>query len=134
MTEPGGLPGRHRLPDAPEDDTDALPLVRPYARSRTAARVTHDLALETLVSTTELGHRLSRLLREPYGSACELCVSTVSVAELSAYLGRSIGDARELVDDLVNEELLHVHPPVGAYDPEARTVVLDRVLDGLDHL
>lgn len=133
MTEPDGTPGRHRVSDPAEGAGD-LPLVRPYARTRTSAPVSHELALETLVSTTELGRRLSRLLREPYGSACELCVSTVSVAELSAYLNLSIGTARELVDELVGEELLYAHPPVGAYDPESRTQVLDRMLGGLDRL
>ncbi|MEU4672834.1 DUF742 domain-containing protein [Amycolatopsis sp. NPDC023774] len=136
MTEPDGTPGRHRVSDPAEGagEPGDLPLVRPYARTRTPVHVSHELALETLVSTTELGRRLSRLLREPYGSACELCVSTVSVAELSAYLNLSIGTARELVEELVDDELLYAHPPVGAYDAQARTRVLDRMLGGLDRL
>ncbi|HWD00866.1 MAG TPA: DUF742 domain-containing protein [Amycolatopsis sp.] len=129
MTEPGATPGRHREPDA-----QALPLVRPYARSGAASHVTHELALETLVSTTDSGRRLSRLLREPYGSACELCVSTVSVAELSAYLGLSLGSARELVEVLVAEQLLQLHPTVGDYGPERRATVLGRMLDELGDL
>ncbi|WP_326568735.1 DUF742 domain-containing protein [Amycolatopsis rhabdoformis] len=133
MSEPDGTPGRHRVSDPGGFPEDGL-LVRPYARTRGPAQVSHELALETLVSTTELGRRLSRMLREPYGSACELCVSTVSVAELSAYLNLSIGTARELVEELLVEELLYVHPPVGAYDSEARTEVLGRMLGGLDRL
>ncbi|MGW4486827.1 DUF742 domain-containing protein [Amycolatopsis sp. NPDC004368] len=133
MSEPDGTPGRHRVSDPAELPEDGL-LVRPYARAHATARVSHELALETLVSTTEQGRRLSRMLREPYGSACELCVSTVSVAELSAYLNLSIGTARELVEELLAEELLYAHPPVGAYDTQARTEVLDRMLGGLDRL
>jgi hypothetical protein len=134
VTEPevpggGSLSGRHRLPDPGE-----APSVRPYARDRIPPRTQHQLALETLVSTTELGRRLRRLLWEQYGRVCDLCASTTSVVELSAHLGLPLGTTRTLVEDLLAEGLLRAHPPVAAYDSEARTEVLDRVLDGLDRL
>lgn len=133
MTEPevpgGSLSGRHRLPEGGEG-----PSVRPYARDRIPPRSQHQLALETLVSTTDLGRRLRRLLWEQYGRVCDLCASTTSVVELSAHLGLPLGTTRTLVEDLLAEGLLRAHPPVAAYDSEARTEVLDRVLDGLDRL
>ncbi|MGH9061241.1 MAG: DUF742 domain-containing protein, partial [Acidimicrobiales bacterium] len=87
MTDPevpgrGSPSGRHRLPDPGE-----APPVRPAAHDRIPPRIAHQLALETLVSTTELGRRLRRLLWEQYALVCELCASTMSVVELSAHLG-----------------------------------------------
>lgn len=134
MTEPevpgrGSPSGRHRMADPGEP-----PSVRPDAHEQIPPRSAHQLALETLVSTTELGYRMRRLLWEQYARVCELCASTMSVVELSAHLGLPLGTTRMLVEDLLAEELLRAHQPVGTYDSEARTVVLDRVLDGLDRI
>ncbi|MDT8915917.1 DUF742 domain-containing protein [Amycolatopsis sp. PS_44_ISF1] len=125
----GPATGRHRLPDPGEPAPD-----RPPAPGTIPPRTAHQLALETLVSTTEQGYRLRRLLWDRYARVCELCVATMSVVELSAHLGLPLGTTRTLVEDLLAERLLRAHQPVGTYASEARTEVLDRVLDGLDRL
>ncbi|GAA3544438.1 hypothetical protein GCM10022222_30160 [Amycolatopsis ultiminotia] len=97
-------------------------------------RLEHELALEMLVSATELGRRLHRLLRTPYDRACALCAEAIAVAELAARLDLTVGTTRALVGELIDDQLVEAHPPIGGYPPQARRDALDRVFSRLHDL
>ncbi|MEX2659828.1 MAG: DUF742 domain-containing protein [Acidimicrobiales bacterium] len=105
-------------------------LVRPYAVTggRTRSRPV-DLPLETLVTTTDEGHRSLTSLKFECRSIATLCREPVSVAEVAARVGVPLGVARVLVGDMTDDGHLEVHLPGGSERPDV--VLLERVLDGL---
>ena len=103
-------------------------LVRPYAITggRTRSRQSH-LAMEAIVVCSAEGSARTRLVLERRRIA-ELCVTPVSVAEISAHLEVPLGIARVLVGDMADEGLLQVSQPrTGRPD----IVLLERVLNGI---
>lgn len=116
---------------APNRPPSANRLVRPYAVTggRTRSRST-DLPLETLVSTTDDGHRALTSLQFERRSIATLCREPVSVAEVAARVGVPLGVARVLVSDMTDAGHLEVHLPAGA-GGRPDVVLLERVLEGL---
>ena len=118
--------------DAGEDDY-VRSIVRPYVVTGGRTRPRVDLALETLVQTTQLGraalsaaflHREQRLL-------LDLCDRGLhSVAEISAHLRLPFGVAQVVVADMAHQKVLTLYEPVAPTGPQA-TQLMERVLRGL---
>ncbi len=110
-------------------------LFRPYALTggRTVAAV--DLALETLVLTTETGRRALASVPSEQRTILRLCREAISVVEVAARLDVPLGVARVLVADLVVAGSVQLHgsalPDPGATGYRA---LLEKVLHGLDEL
>lgn len=98
-------------------------------RTRSAG---HELALETLVTSTEFGARFAVSLRMESQEIVAMSVRPLSVAEIGAALHVPIRVARVLVSDLADAGYLSVSQPVpvdvnGRPDRET----LERLLEGL---
>ncbi|WP_018687148.1 DUF742 domain-containing protein [Actinokineospora enzanensis] len=147
-----GRPARHRPhPAAEETDafvpvTAAIPtdlaswtddqwvvrpeshaLVRPYTWTGGRTHTRGDLALETLVSTTDATLATSWEHR----AVVDLCTHTRSVAEVAALLTIPLGVARILISDLATLGALTIHNHPHA-TPDL--TFMNRVLTGLRNL
>ena len=93
-----------------------------------------DLAVETLVSTSDEGRDLTSICSAEHAAIARLCTDMRSVAEVAALLSLPLGVARVLLADMIDTGLVHVHRnPVGWGDaPDL--ALLERVLDGLYRL
>lgn len=67
-----------------------------------------DLALDTLVQTSPLGHELLQVLPAEQASMLRLATDPVSIAEIGAHLHVHLGIARVLVSDLHARDLVAV--------------------------
>ena len=67
-----------------------------------------DLALDTLVQTSPLGHELLHALPAEQGAMLRLAREPVSIAEIGAHLHVHLGIARVLVSDLHARDLVAV--------------------------
>jgi hypothetical protein len=90
-----------------------------------------DLALETLVTTTDDGLALLPRLRFEQARIVELCQRPVSVVEVAASLEVPVGVARVLVSDLHADRMLTVHRPEVTSDGRPPRQILERLLNGL---
>jgi hypothetical protein len=89
-----------------------------------------DLAIETLIVTSELAaKRITELEAEEHEIA-SLCELPRSLAEVSALIHLPLGVSRVLVGDMVGDGLLNVQQHIGDID----VGVLERLLDGLRSL
>jgi Protein of unknown function (DUF742) len=115
--------------DTPPDDPRVVPV---YAITGGRTRASeNDLALETLVTTTNDGLASLHQLRFERARIVELCRQPVSVVEVAAHLGVPVGVARVLVSDLHADRMLAVHLPVATRDGRPPREILQRLLDGL---
>ena len=71
--------------------------VRPYAWTRGRTRPGYDLAIETLVSTSQRGRDQVASLQLEHRAVAELCEQTSSVAEVAALLSVPLGVATRLL-------------------------------------
>jgi Protein of unknown function (DUF742) len=118
-----------------DDDADAVPLVRPYSRTGGRTRSTLDLAIEALVSTSDLGHARSGQLDGTHQPIAELCTQSRSVAEVAALLRIPLGVARVLVGDMAGLGLVVVHKTAESDSSGGVPMALmERVLAGLHRL
>lgn len=115
--------------DEPEDFRF---IVRPYTWTRGRTRPVQDLAVETLVSTSDKGRDLTSVCSAEHAAIAGLCVDIRSVAEVAALLGLPLGVARVLLADMVDTGLVHVHRNPTGWGTEF--TLLERVLDGLYRL
>jgi Protein of unknown function (DUF742) len=90
-----------------------------------------DLALETMVTTTERGLASRALLRFEHVHIVDLCRTPISVVEVAAKLRIPVGVARVLVSDLHADDMLSIHRPPVTPEGRPRTEVLERLLKGL---
>jgi hypothetical protein len=104
-------------------------LIRPYARTGGRTRPTHELALETLISTAP--HARNRYLSREHRAIANLCVQPRSVAEVAALLTIPLGVARVLLGDLATNGAVRVHRSATSA-PDL--VLMHRVLAGLRRL
>jgi hypothetical protein len=112
-----------------DEDPRVVPV---YAITGGRTRSTgEDLALETLVSTTDDGLAWLPRLRFEQARIVELCQQPVSVVEVAAALGVPVGVARVLVSDLHAERMLTVHRPAVTRDGRPPREILERLLNGL---
>jgi hypothetical protein len=118
-----------------DDDADAVPLVRPYSRTGGRTRSNLDLAIEALVSTSDLGRARSGQLDGTHQPIAELCAQSRSVAEVAALLRIPLGVARVLVADMVGLGLVVVHRTAEVDATGGVPMALmERVLAGLHRL
>ncbi|GAA1237102.1 DUF742 domain-containing protein [Prauserella halophila] len=116
-----------------ETPSESSGLVRPYFRTKGRTRPSQDLAVETLISTSERGRRLDGVRVPEHKHICGLCLDTRSVAEVAALLKMPLGVVRVLVGDVAGLGLVLVH------SPNTNTMVgdrpsiefMERVLSGL---
>jgi hypothetical protein len=117
--------------DAPDDFRF---VVRPYSWTQGRTRPVQDLAVETLVSTSDEGRDLTSICSAEHAAIAQLCTDMRSVAEVAALLSLPLGVARVLLADMIDTGLVHVHRnPLGCGD-SPDLALLERVLDGLYRL
>ena len=116
---------------------DFRSIVRPYTWTQGRTRPVQDLAIETLVSTSDEGRSLTSLCSTEHAAIVELCTEIRSVAEVAALLALPLGVARVLLADVIDTGLVHVHRnSLGSlgWDRGPDLSLLERVLDGLYRL
>jgi hypothetical protein len=118
-----------------DDRADGLAArIRPYALTGGRTRGEQDLALETIVRTTPQGRAAHPRLDPAQARIVELCVEPLSVVEISAHVGMTLGVARVIVGDLAAAGLVGGNSAAGpGSTPQSRPDIklLERVLDGL---
>jgi hypothetical protein len=108
-------------------------LIRPYARTGGRTRPMHDLALESLISTTPNAAQPSTRHRTwEHRRIASLCIHPRSVAEVAALLAIPLGVARILLVDMATDGTVVVHGNGGHRAPDL--VLMNRVLAGLRRL
>jgi hypothetical protein len=108
-------------------------MVPAYALTQGRTRsVGRELALESLVTSTEYGRRNESTLQLESHTIVMMTARPISVAEIGAALQVPIGIARVLVSDLADAGYLTVSMPIGT-DANGRPhrQILERLLDGL---
>ncbi len=118
------------------DDQEARPggrVVPVYAFTGGRTRSNgSELAVEALVTVTDLATRQGSSLQVEYRSILEMVKAPVSVIEIGAMLGVPVGVARVLVSDLAHAGYLIVHAPPPSYaEGGPGQEILGRLLDGL---
>lgn len=108
--------------------------VRPYAWTRGRTKSGTDLAIETLVSTSERGRDQMGLLQMEHRSVAELCEQTRSVAEVAALLSLPLGVARVLLGDMAGLGVVTVHQTASSAGSVPDLALMERVLSGLRRL
>jgi hypothetical protein len=123
---------------APEpDDTVRGPeasAVRPYTWTRGRTKSGLDLAIETLVSTSQRGRDQIGLLQVEHRAVAELCEQTRSVAEVAALMSLPLGVARVLLGDMAGLGVVTVHQTASSAGNAPDLALMERVLSGLRRL
>ncbi|PRW62932.1 DUF742 domain-containing protein [Actinopolyspora mortivallis] len=127
------LPGQGTSPLG-GDGEDEGSLMRPYARTRGRTRSDYDLAVETLVSTSERGRTQSAQATPEHRSICGLCTEARSIAEISAHLRLPLGVVRVLIGDMASLGLVEIHDSGMVVGDRPSMEFLERVLSGLRRL
>lgn len=108
--------------------------VRPYAWTRGRTKSGFDLAIETLVSTSQRGRDQMGLLQVEHRAVAELCEATRSVAEVAALLSLPLGVARVLLGDMAGLGVVTVHQTASSAGSAPDLALMERVLSGLRRL
>ncbi|GAA5151523.1 MULTISPECIES: DUF742 domain-containing protein [Amycolatopsis] len=106
-------------------------MMRPYAHTRGRTRPDYELALETLVSTSERGRRYQGAASVQHRRICDLCVEPRSIAEIAAFLHLPLNVVKVLVSDMDNLELVVLHQPGLSFGDRSSREFMARVLEGL---
>lgn len=109
-------------------------VVRPYSWTQGRTRPAQDLAVETLVSTSDKGRDLTSICSAEHAAIAQLCTDMRSVAEVAALLSLPLGVARVLLADMIDTGLVHVHRNPTGWGDAPDLALLERVLDGLYRL
>lgn len=126
------IPGQGGAHQDEADDEGSL--MRPYARTRGRTRTEYDLAIETLVSTSEHGRTQSSQATPEHRSICGLCTDARSIAEISAHLRLPLGVVRVLIGDMAGLGLVEIHESGMVVGDRPSMEFLERVLSGLRRL
>ncbi|RRO17347.1 DUF742 domain-containing protein [Saccharopolyspora rhizosphaerae] len=129
----GSMPAIPPMDDGEAEDSGGS-LVRPYARTRGRTRTDYDLAIETLVSTSERGRNQATQSRPEHRSISELCLEARSVAEVAAHLRLPLGVVRVLIGDMADTGLVLIHDSGMVVGDRPSMEFLERVLSGLRRL
>lgn len=117
------------------DEAENAPAaVRPYARTGGRTHPVRDLAVETLVSTSELGRDAGAVRSVEHIAIARLCERTHSVAEVSALLQLPLGVARVLLADMADSGLVAILRNPAGESGAADLPLMERVLAGLRNL
>jgi hypothetical protein len=108
--------------------------VRPYAWTRGRTKSGFDLAIETLLSTSQRGREQMMMMTMEHRSVAQLCEQTRSVAEVAALLSVPLGVARVLLGDMAGLGLLMVHQTTSSTGKGPDLALMERVLGGLRRL
>ncbi|MCI2420377.1 DUF742 domain-containing protein [Saccharopolyspora sp. K220] len=130
----GSMPAIPSIDPPESDGFDGGSLVRPYARTRGRTRTDYDLAIETLVSTSERGRTQATQSRPEHRSISELCMEARSVAEVAAHLRLPLGVVRVLIGDMADTGLVLIHDSGMVVGDRPSMEFLERVLSGLRRL
>lgn len=107
-------------------------LVRPYTLTAGRTGTDVDLPLEAPVQTLQAGQAHQWPAGDVRAGILELCLSSPSVAEVSARLDLPVGVARVLIGDLVTAGYLRVHSTLTDRSTrEERQDLIGRTLRGL---
>jgi hypothetical protein len=117
--------------DGPEDFRF---VVRPYTWTGGLTRPIQDLAVETLIFTSDAGRDVTAICSAEHAAIAELCADVRSVAEVAALLGLPLGVARVLLADMIDAGLVNVHRNNFGLDNAPDLSLLERVLAGLHRL
>ena len=117
--------------DEPEDFRF---IVRPYTWTQGRTRPVQDLAVETLVSTSDVGRDVTMTHSAEHSAIAGLCADVRSVAEVAALLALPLGVARVLLADMIDTGLVHVHRNPTAFGNSPDLSLMERVLAGLNQL
>jgi hypothetical protein len=120
--------------DAWDDAEDYSSIVRPYSWTCGRTRPVQDLALETLVSTSDEGWDMTTVCSAEHAAIVQLCAEVRSVAEVAALLALPLGVARVLLADMIGTGLVHVHHNFLGSGSAQDLSLLERVLEGLHRL
>lgn len=130
--------GRRRSTDnaaawEPEHDEGqgSASLVRAYTWTGGRTRSDHHFEVETLVTTTELGHRSTAVVQSDHRPVIELCQEPRSVAEVAAMLSVPLGVVKVLLGDMAERGLIAVHETAVTQDGTPDGALMERVLVGL---
>jgi hypothetical protein len=108
--------------------------VRPYTWTRGRTKSGLDLAIETLVSTSQRGREQMGMLQVEHRAVAELCEQTRSVAEVAALLSLPLGVARVLLGDMAGLGVVTVHRTASSAGNKPDLALMERVLSGLRRL
>ncbi len=108
--------------------------VRPYTWTRGRTKSGLDLAIETLVSTSQRGRDQIGLLQVEHRAVAELCSEARSVAEVAALMKLPLGVARVLLGDMAGLGVVTVHQTTGSTGNKPDLALMERVLSGLRRL
>ncbi|MGH8573614.1 MAG: DUF742 domain-containing protein [Gammaproteobacteria bacterium] len=117
--------------DEPEDFRF---IVRPYTWTQGRTRPVQDLAVETLVSTSDAGRDVITTHSAEHSAIAGLCADVRSVAEVAALLALPLGVARVLLADMIDTGLMHVHGNPAEFGSPPGQSLMERVLVGLHEL
>ncbi len=113
---------------------DAPAAVRPYARTGGRTHPVRDLAVETLVSTSDLGRDSASVRSVEHIAIARLCERAYSVAEVSALLQLPLGVARVLLADMADAGLVEILRNPADGSGAADLPLMERVIAGLRNL
>ena len=108
--------------------------VRPYAWTRGRTKSGFDLAIETLVSTSQRGREQTAMLQVEHRAVAQLCEQTRSVAEVAAIMALPLGVARVLLGDMAGLGVVTVHQTASSAGNAPDLALMERVLSGLRRL
>lgn len=108
--------------------------VRPYTWTRGRTKSGLDLAIETLVSTSQRGRSQLGQLQVEHRVIAELCEQARSVAEVAALLSVPLGVARVLLGDMAGLGVVTVHQTASSAGTKPDLALMERVLSGLRRL
>lgn len=108
--------------------------VRPYTWTRGRTKSGLELAIETLLSTSQRGRDQIGLLQVEHRAVAELCTEARSVAEVAALMKLPLGVARVLLGDMAGLGVVTVHQTTGSTGNKPDLALMERVLSGLRRL
>jgi len=121
-------------PEPQEAAVEGAAAVRPYTWTRGRTKSGFDLAVETLLSTSQRGREQVAMLPIEHRAVAHLCEQTRSVAEVAALLTIPLGVARVLLGDMAGLGLVVVHQSVTGAGNPPDLALMERVLSGLRRL
>lgn len=131
QTAPTGIRG---VDVAVQQPAGGAAAVRPYMWTRGRTRSGLDLAIESLVSTSDQGRDQIGLLQVEHRAVAELCEQVHSVAEVAALMSLPLGVARVLLGDMAGLGVITVHQTASSSGGLPDLALMERVLSGLRRL
>ncbi len=126
--------GSHAEWQGIDEREDVPAAVRPYARTGGRTHPVRDLAVETVVLTSDRGRDTGSVRSVEHIAIAELCEHRHSVAEVSALLRLPLGVARVLLADMADAGLIEILTNRAGDSGVPDRALLERVIAGLRNL